>query len=52
MIWTLHDWLNKFYSFYMAAKVGIVSIHDFRIKACLTNQPNMSKGLPTQIQIR
>ena len=25
MIWTPHDWLNKFYSFYMGAVVGVVS---------------------------
>ena len=36
----LHD---KFYSFYMAAVVSIVSRCDFRIKAYHRNQPNKSK---------
>ena len=31
VIWTLYDWLNKFYGFYMAAVVGIVSGHDVSI---------------------
>ena len=26
VIWTQYDWLNNFYSFYMAAVVGIISI--------------------------
>ena len=31
MIWTPYDWLNKFYGFYMAAAVGIISGHDISI---------------------
>ena len=27
VIWIPYDWLNKFYSFYVAAVVGIVSRH-------------------------
>ena len=29
MIWPPHDWLNKFYSFYVAGVVGIVIRHGF-----------------------
>ena len=36
VIWTPYDYLNKFYSFYMAAIVDIVD-------ACSRNQPNKSK---------
>ena len=38
-----YDWLNKFYSFYMAAIVGIISIRGFRIEACCRNQPNKTE---------
>ena len=38
-----YDWLNKYYSFFMAAIVGIISRRGFRIKAHHRNQPNKSK---------
>ena len=38
-----YDWLNKYYSFCMAAIVGIVSRRGLRIEACHRNQPNKSK---------
>ena len=31
MIWTPYDWLNKFYSCYMATLVGIVDGHGLGI---------------------
>ena len=43
LIWTLYDWFNKFYSFYMAAVVIISSGCSLRIKVCRRNQPNKSK---------
>ena len=43
MTWTPYDWLNKFYSCYMAAIVGIVSRCGFIIEAYHRNQPNKSK---------
>ena len=43
VIWTSHDWLNKFYSLYMVAIVSIVSRHGVWIKARHRNQPNKSK---------
>ena len=43
MIWTPYDWLNKYYSFYTAAIVGIVSRRGFRIEVRHRNQPNKSK---------
>ena len=43
IIWTQYDWLNKFYSFYMAAAVVISSGCDLRIEAHCGNQPNKSK---------
>ena len=43
MIWTSYDWLNKFYSFYMAAVVDIISRHGLRIDARHTNQPYKNK---------
>ena len=43
VICTPFDWLNKFYSFYMAAIVGIVSRHGLTGEACHNNQPNESK---------
>ena len=43
VIWALYDWLNKFYSFYMAAVVIINSECCLRLKACCRNQPNKSK---------
>ena len=44
MLWTPYDWLNKYYSFCMAAIVGIVSRRrGLRIEARRRNQPNKSK---------
>ena len=43
MIWIPYDWLNKYYSFCIAAIVGIVSRHRLKIEACHRNQPNKSK---------
>ena len=46
MIKILYDWLNKLYSFYMAAVVSVVDIISRRglsIDVCHTNQPNKSK---------
>ena len=44
MIWTLYDWLNKLYNFYMAAIIGILgSRRGLTIEACCSNQPNKSK---------
>ena len=43
MIWTPYDWLNKYYSFCMAAIVGIVSRRGLRIEAGRRNQANKSK---------
>ena len=43
MIWTPYDWLNKYYSFCMAAIVNIISRGGLRIEARHTNQPNKSK---------
>ena len=40
---TPYDWLNKFYNFYIAAVVSIISIHGFIIEACHRNEPNKSK---------
>ena len=39
MIWISYDWLNKFYSFYMAAVVGIISRHGLRNQRCYRNPP-------------
>ena len=39
MILTLYDWLNKFYSLYMAAVVGIVSRPGLSIEVHHRNQP-------------
>ena len=43
VIWTPYDWLNKFYSFYMAAVVVIGSGRGLRIEARRGNQSNKSK---------
>ena len=37
------DWLNKLYSFYMAAVVNIISRCGLRIKVYLRNPPSKSK---------
>ena len=37
------DWLNKFYGFYMAAVVGIISRHGHSIDVHHRNLPNKSK---------
>ena len=42
MIWSQYDWLNKFYSFYMAAIVGIISKHSPTIEAHHREHPNKS----------
>ena len=39
MIWTPYDWLNKFYSFYMAAEVVISSGRGLRIKHIVVTNP-------------
>ena len=38
-----YNWLNKFYRFYMAAKIGIISKRGLRIIRYYINQPNRSK---------
>ena len=38
--WTLYDWLNKLYSFYMAVTVCIISRHGLRNEADHRNQSN------------
>ena len=43
MIWIPHDWLNKFYSFYIAAVVIIISRCGLRIKAHHRNQHYKTK---------
>ena len=42
VIWTPHDWFNKFCRFYMAAIVSIISKWGLKIEACHRNQPNKS----------
>ena len=43
VMWTPYDWLNKFYSFYMAAVVVIGDGRGLRIEMCHRNQPNKSE---------
>ena len=43
MIWTLYDWVSKFYSFYMAAIVDIVGRGGLTIEVHHGNQPSRSK---------
>ena len=43
VIWTPYDWLNKFYSCYMAATVIISGGRGLRVEAHQRNQPNKSK---------
>ena len=43
VIWTLYDWLKKFYSFYMATLVSTISRHSLTIEMHNRNQPNKSK---------
>ena len=43
VIWTPYDWLNNFYSFYMAAIVGIVCRCGLTIEVRRRNQTNKSK---------
>ena len=38
-----YDWSNKFYHFYMASVVIVVSGHGVSIHACHGNYPNKSK---------
>ena len=40
---SIYDWLNKFYSFYMAAVVSIISRHGLSIDAYHRNQLDNSK---------
>ena len=42
VVWIPYDWLHKYYRFYMAAIVGIVSRRDFTIEARYRNQGNRS----------
>ena len=42
VIRTPYDWLNKLYSFYKAAVVGMVSGRNFVIDVHCRNQPNKS----------
>ena len=39
-MWTQYDWLNKFYSFYMAGEVNIISRRSISIDSHHRNQPN------------
>ena len=39
---TTYDWLNKLYSFYIAAVVSIASDCGLSIDACHSSQPNKS----------
>ena len=43
VILTLCDCLNKFYSFYVAIVIGIISRRDLSIDACHENQPKKHK---------
>ena len=43
MIWTVYDWLNKFYNFLMAAIVSIIIRSGLRIKMHHKNQRNKTK---------
>ena len=43
VIWTSYDWLNKFYSFYVIALVGIVSRRGLSIDTWCENQANKHK---------
>ena len=45
VIWTPYDWLNKLYSFYMAAVVVINDGHGLTVEAHRINQPNKSELL-------
>ena len=45
VIWTPYDWLNKGYSFYMAAVVVIGNGRGLRFEARHRNLPNKSKLL-------
>ena len=43
MISTLYDWSNKFYGFYMATVVGIISGNGVNINMYHENYPSKSK---------
>ena len=43
MIWTPYDWINKFYSFYATAVVGIISRCGLRINVHSGKQPNKQR---------
>ena len=45
VIWTPYDWLNKFYSFYMAAVVVINDGRGLTVEARRINQPDKSELL-------
>ena len=40
VMWTLYDWLNKLYSFYIAVTVCIIGRHGLRNEADHRNQSN------------
>ena len=43
VICTPYAWLNKFYSFYMAAIVSMISRYSLTVEEHHRNQPNKSK---------
>ena len=43
VIWILYDWVNKFYSFYMVAVVGIISMSGLGIEVHCRKYPNKTK---------
>ena len=43
VIWSPYDWLNKFYSCYMASAVGIINGPGLGIDTHRGNQPDKSK---------
>ena len=47
-----YDWLSKFYSFYEATVIGIVSRHGLTIDACRGNQPNKGELAVLNVLIR
>ena len=42
-IWTPQDWLNNFYSFYLATVVNLISRWGLSIDVCCEKQPNKHK---------
>ena len=49
MMWMAYDRLNKFYSFYMADVVGVVSMCGLTIEMRHRNQPNKTKPVPYKL---